>query len=79
MFYDMMGWVGAVLVLAAYALLSTGKIKNGILYQTLNLAAGICMAIGLYPKNAWFSFAVQIVWALVAIFAIVKIQRTKKR
>lgn len=79
MFFDIIGWVGAILVLLAYMLLSTGKLKNGLLYQLLNLAAGICMAIGLFPKNAWFSFAVQVVWALVAIFAIAKIKMTKKR
>lgn len=43
-----------ILVLLAYALLSTNKINNGILYQTLNLGAGIFMAVGLLPKNACF-------------------------
>lgn len=70
MFYDIMGWIGMILVLLAYVLLSTNKIKNGILYQTLNLVAGVCMAIGLFPKNAWFSFTLQIIWALVALVAI---------
>ena len=31
------------------------------------------MAIGLYPKNAWFSFTLQIIWAVVAATAIIKI------
>ena len=75
MFYDTIGWIGMILVLIAYILLSTNKIKNGILYQTLNLLAGIFMAIGLYPKNAWFSFTLQIVWAIVALVSIVKLKR----
>ena len=75
MFYDTIGWIGMILVLIAYILLSTNKIKNGILYQTLNLLAGIFMAIGLYPKNAWFSFTLQIIWAIVALFSIVKLKR----
>lgn len=78
MFFDVMGWIGMVLVLVAYVLLSTNKIKNGILYQVLNLLAGIFMAIGLFPKNAWFSFSLQIIWAIVAIIGIVKI-KTKKQ
>lgn len=75
MFYDTIGWIGMILVLIAYILLSTNKIKNGILYQTLNLLAGIFMAIGLYPKNAWFSFTLQIIWAIVALVSIVKLKR----
>ena len=77
MFFDIIGWIGMVLVLIAYFLLSANKIKNGMLYQTLNLLAGICMAIGLFPKNAWFSFTLQIIWAAVAVFAIMKME-TKK-
>lgn len=66
-----------ILVLLAYALLSTNKIDNGKLYQALNLVAAILMAIGLYPTKAWFSFALQIVWALIALIAIIKIIKKK--
>lgn len=78
MFYDVIGWIGMVLVLFAYALLSTNKINNGILYQILNLVAGIFMAIGLFPKNAWFSFTLQIIWAIIALVTIIKIKRNYK-
>ena len=77
MFFDIIGWVGAVLVLLAYFLLSTKKIKAGYFYQILNFAAGTCMAIGLFPKNAWFSFSVQIAWTLIALWSIIKL-RSKK-
>ena len=60
MIFDILGWLGMILVLLAYALLSINKIKNGITYQILNLLAAIFMAIGLLPKNAWFSFTLQI-------------------
>ena len=79
MFYDIIGWVGMVMVLLAYGLLSSNKIKNGIPYQLLNLFAGILMAIGLYPKNAWFSFVLQIVWAGIALIAIIRLARTPKK
>lgn len=29
------------------------------------------MAVRLYPKNVWFSFFLQIIWAIVALIAIV--------
>ena len=69
MIFDILGWIGMVLVLVAYGLLSTNKIPNGKLYQILNVIAAIFMAIGLLPKNAWFSFTLQIVWALIGIIA----------
>ena len=74
LFFDIMGWIGTAFVLIAYLLLSIGKIKNGYLYQILNLLAGTCMAIGLFPKDAWFSFTLQIVWSVVAIVAIIKLK-----
>lgn len=74
LFFDIMGWIGTAFVLIAYLLLSIGKIKNGYLYQILNLLAGTFMAVGLFPKNAWFSFTLQIVWSVVAIVAIIKLK-----
>jgi hypothetical protein len=77
--FDIIGWAGMVLVLLAYALLSTGKLKNGYLYQILNFVAALLMAIGLYPKNAWFSFTLQVVWGIIAIIAIVRMHTKKNR
>ncbi len=77
MFFDIMGWIGMVLVLLAYGLLSTNKIKNDVTYQLLNLLAGIFMAIGLFPKNAWFSFTLQIIWGLIALISLIKIIKKK--
>lgn len=51
MIFDILGWIGMILVLIAYALLSTNKINNGKLYQMLNLLASILMAIGLFQKK----------------------------
>lgn len=79
LFFDVVGWIGMVLVLAAYILLSTNKLKNGYTYQLLNLFAALLMAIGLFPKNAWFSFTLQVVWGLVAIIAIIKLKTTSKK
>lgn len=69
-----------ILVLVAYALLSTNKIENRKLYQGLNLVAAILMAIGLFTTKAWFSFTLQVIWGLFALVAIIKIiKKTKKR
>lgn len=77
--FDIIGWAGMILVLVAYISLSANKIKNGFLYQVMNLVASALMAIGLYPKNAWFSFALQVVWGGVAIISIFSLGRKKKQ
>lgn len=76
--FDIIGWVGMILVLVAYLLLSFNKIKNGYTYQILNFLAGALMAIGLFPKNAWFSFTLQIVWMVIAVIAIIRLKLKPK-
>ena len=78
MIFDICGWIGMILVLLAYALLSTNKINNGMLYQLLNLIASLFMAIGLFPKNAWFSFALQVVWGIIALISFAQILKKEK-
>ena len=73
--FDILGWLGMIIVLIAYLLLSIGKIKNGVLYQTLNLIAAILMAIGLFPKNSWFAFALQVAWAIISIISLINLTR----
>lgn len=77
MIFDICGWIGMVLVLVAYALLSTKKIDNGKTYQILNLFAALFMAIGLFPTKAWFSFTLQVIWGVIAIIALVKMTNKK--
>lgn len=59
--FDILGWLGMILVLIAYALLSTNKIENGKLYQSINFFAAVFIAIGLFPTRAWFSFSLQVI------------------
>ncbi len=67
-----------ILVLVPYLLLSLNKIDNGVLYQVLNLLSSLLMAIGLYPKNAWFSFTLQVIWGIIAILGLIKLCKKKK-
>ena len=77
--FDIIGWIGMILVVIAYLLLSFNKIKNGYTYQVLNLLAGIFMAIGLFPKNAWFSFTLQIIWAIIAVISMTRLSKKSKK
>ncbi len=75
MLYDIIGWIGMVLIVTAYLLLSFDKINNGKTYQLLNLFGSIFMAIGLFPKNAWFSFSLQVIWLLIAVISLVELKK----
>ena len=79
MIFDILGWIGMVLVLIAYGLLSSNKIPNGKLYQILNVVAAVFMAIGLLPKNAWFSFALHVACAIIGVVEIIKIMKTENK
>ena len=78
MLFDVIGWIGMILILLAYALLSLGKIKNGIIYQLINLLAGVFMAIGVFPKKVWFSFTLEIIWSIIAIVSLIKLAKHNK-
>ena len=79
MVFDVLGWIGMILMLIDYMLLSLNKINNGLLYQSLNFLAALLMAIGLFPKSAWFSFTLQVIWAIIAIVAIIKLIKKKNK
>lgn len=67
-----------ILMLLAYFLLSANKIKNGYLYQLINLVAATLMCIGLFPKKAWFSVVLEIIWIIIAIVSMIRIKVKKK-
>lgn len=77
MIFNILGWIGMVLILLVYALLSLKKIDNSFIYQFMNLVASVLMAIGLYPTKAWFSFLLQVIWALVALYALFLLNKKK--
>jgi hypothetical protein len=68
---DIIGWAGAVLVLLAYALVSTNRVgaQSGR-YQLLNIGG----AIGLVANSAWNgaipSAAVNVIWIGIGLYAL---------
>ena len=71
LFIDIIGWAGAVLVLAAYGLVSTNRVRaQSGKYQWLNIGG----AIGLVVNSAWNgaipSAAVNIIWIGIGLYAL---------
>lgn len=73
MIYDIIGWIGMIILLIDFMLLSINKISNGKIYQLLNLIASVLIAVGLLPKNAWFSFTLEVIMAFISIVILIKI------
>ena len=70
---DVIGWIGAVSILVAYALVSTKKLEgNSPPYQLLNLAGGACLIANTIYYKAYPSTFVNLVWAGTAIYTILK-------
>lgn len=70
-FMDMIGWLGAALVLVAYALLSIDWISgNSPGYQALNIAGALLLVINSYYLGAYPSVGVNAAWVGIAMLTI---------
>jgi len=75
---EVIGWAAALLILAAYALLTAGKLKaDDRAYQWMNVAG----ALGFIANSGWNgaipSAALNVVWAGIGLTALWRIARTK--
>lgn len=62
------GWLGAVILLVAYVLVSAGTVggRSG-LYQTLNAIASVLLGVNSAWHRAWPSALVNIIWVGIAV------------
>lgn len=72
-FMDLIGWIGAALVLSAYFLVSTRRlIGDSTPFQRLNLAGGIGLLANTLYYRAYPSSLVNIVWILIASVTLLR-------
>ncbi len=77
---DIIGWIGSISVVLAYGLLSSHKLTAvSKFYQALNILGSICLIINTLFYSAYPSTFVNIVWLIIAIFAIINIYRSVKK
>jgi hypothetical protein len=73
---EIVGWVGALLILIAYGLLSSGRrTGRSRLYQGMNVvgAAGFVINSGL--NHAFPSAVLNVVWIGIGIYALIRNHR----
>jgi hypothetical protein len=69
---DILGWIGSVEVLIAYGLNVSNRLKsNSLAYILLNLTGGILLIIYSFYYSAFANTFINVVWAVVAIGAMV--------
>ena len=71
---EVVGWIGAVMILAGYGLLSAGKLdaKNPT-YQWLNVVGALGFIANSSWNGAWPSAALNVIWVGIGVVALVKI------
>lgn len=71
---DIVGWVGAVLVLGAYGLVSTKRLDgDSVVYQLMNVAGAVGMLINTYVRGALPSAAVNLIWIGIGFYVLFKV------
>lgn len=76
---EAVGWAGAVIILVAYLLLSTGKLPaRSIAYQVMNLVGAIGFVINSGWNGAIPSATLNVIWAGIALFALVRIMQARQ-
>lgn len=76
---DILGWLGVVLFLVAYALVSTKKLEgDSVIYQTMNILGGVFLVTNSFYYRAMPSVGVNVAWIGIAIFALARKQLAEK-
>ncbi len=72
-FPDVMGCVGAIIILIAYALLQMGKLdSNSLLYSLLNLGGAVMILISLLYSWNLAAAIMEITWIIVSLYGVLK-------
>jgi hypothetical protein len=71
---EVLGWLGAVLLVVAYALVSSGRVDGrSKLYQSLNIADGVLLGVNTAWHHAWPSAVVNVIWVVIAAVALMPV------
>ena len=70
-FIEIIGWIGAVLIVGSYFLNINGRLKSSSpLYIISNLLGGIFFTVNTLVHHAYPSMIVNIIWVVIAVAAL---------
>lgn len=77
--FEIVGWLGTIAIMAAYWLVSVGKISPiSKIYQLLNLFGAGFVIINVAFHGAFPSVALNTVWFFIALYSLIKKDKTSK-
>ncbi|GAA3204275.1 hypothetical protein ACFO1B_42465 [Dactylosporangium siamense] len=76
----LLGWAGAAVLLAAYALVSSKRITgDGGVFQVLNIVGGAALALNSAVNGAWPSAVLNVIWVAIGAVAMFRLARKRTR
>ncbi len=71
---EIFGWVGTAMILLAYILSNFGVLNSAsLVYQVLNIVGAFAIVYHSFIKRDFQPMVLNIIWALVAVLAVVKV------
>ena len=68
---DILGWTGSILYLLAYALVSMKKTEgDSVLYQGINIVAGILLVVYTLFLEAYATTGLNAVWVAIGLLTL---------
>lgn len=72
---EIVGWAGAILILAAYVLLTLGRIEaQSVAYQAMNVAGAAGFIVNGWANGALPSAALNVIWMGIGVYALWRIR-----
>ena len=76
---EVAGWGGAILILLAYLLLSTGKLTAySIAYQGMNVVGAAGFIVNGWWHGALPSATLNVLWMMIGLFAAIRIVKRRR-
>jgi phosphatidylserine synthase len=70
---NILGWIGSVLYLLAYALVSMKKTQgDSNLYQGINIFAGVLLVIYTLSLGAYATTGLNVVWVIIGLITLAR-------
>ncbi len=71
--YKIIGWLGALLFIAAYVLLTLKKISAAKpFYHILNILGAVCLIINASKINDFPNILVNSIWTIIGLYALLQ-------
>ena len=76
---EIIGWLGAALILGSYALLSIGRLKaDSVTYQLMNVLGAAGFVVNSGWNGALPSAAMNVIWFGIGVYALHQLTRTRR-